>query len=75
MHIKFLEKNYEEKKFICSGRKNPRDGGIILCRAKDKKEVHSIIIEDTFYKNEIADYNVVEFIPSKYDMDFKIFVD
>lgn len=29
-HISFLEKYYGADKFICSGRKNPRIGGVIL---------------------------------------------
>lgn len=33
-HITFLNKYYASNNFICSGRKNPRDGGIILCTAK-----------------------------------------
>ena len=33
-HIKFLEKYYEMGKFICSGRKNPRTGGVILLNAE-----------------------------------------
>lgn len=32
-HIAYLEKYYKTGKFICSGRKNPRTGGIILFNA------------------------------------------
>lgn len=46
-HIGFLNKYYANNKFICSGRKNPRTGGIILCNA-DKEEVSRIIKEDHF---------------------------
>ena len=31
----FLEKYYEMGKFICSGRKNPRTGGVILLNAEN----------------------------------------
>jgi len=47
-HIKFLDKYYTLGNFICSGRKNPRVGGVIICRAKDKMEVEKIIQEDPF---------------------------
>ena len=33
-HIKFLEKYYEMGKFICSGRKNPRTGGVIFVKCR-----------------------------------------
>ncbi|GFZ33182.1 hypothetical protein CSC2_37080 [Clostridium zeae] len=74
-HIAFLNKYYDNKNFICSGRKNPRTGGVILCNAKDMKEVEGIINEDPFKKNTIAAYEIVEFQPTKYAEDFKIFVE
>ena len=60
-HVKFLEKYYEMGKFICSGRKNPRTGGVILLNAESLSEVESIILEDSFNANEIT-----EFFPTKY---------
>jgi len=65
-HIKFLEKYYEMGKFICSGRKNPRAGGVILLNAESLAEVESIILEDPFNVNEIAEYEITEFFPTKY---------
>ena len=65
-HIKFLEKYYEMEKFICSGRKNPRTGGVILLNAESLSEVEKIILEDPFNINEIAEYEITEFFPTKY---------
>jgi len=73
-HNVFLEKYYSTNKFICSGRQEPRTGGIILCNANDKEEVNSIIKEDPFYINEVAKYEVIEFIPAKYADGFKEFI-
>lgn len=70
-HIAFLDKYYAMGKFICSGRKNPRTGGIILFHAKDEVEMKEIISEDPFYINEIASYDVIEFSPTKYAPEFK----
>lgn len=74
-HIAFLNKYYAQNKFICSGRQEPRTGGIIMCKAKDKAEVNSMILEDPFYKNGIADYEIIKFVPTKYAEDFKQFID
>lgn len=63
-HIEFLNKYYANSKFICSGRKNPRTGGIILCNA-DKEEVSEIIKEDPFYINKLGNYEIIEFESSK----------
>ena len=74
-HVKFLEKYYEIGKFICSGRKNPRTGGVILLNAENLSEVESIILEDPFNANEIAEYEITEFFPTKYNKNFKTFVE
>ena len=58
-HISYLEENYNAKKFICSGRKNPRTGGIILCNCATKQEAEQII----------------EFLPSKSLEEFKAFME
>ena len=73
-HIVFLDRYYDDNKFICSGRQEPRTGGIILCNAKDKTEVNSIIKEDTFYINNIAKYEIIEFIPTNYADGFRKFI-
>lgn len=73
-HIAFLDKYYNTEKFICSGRKNPRIGGIILCNAQDIDEINAILSEDPFYKEKIASYEIIEFIPTKYTTSFKSFI-
>ncbi|PNU19807.1 GTP cyclohydrolase [Geothermobacter hydrogeniphilus] len=63
-HIEYLKKQYEKKAFIASGRKVPRTGGVILSNVESKKELESILGEDPFHKNEIAKYEITEFIPT-----------
>lgn len=74
-HIQFLDKYYASKKFIFSGRKNPRTGGVILVRNLNRQELDTIITEDPFYQNQIADYEITEVIPTKYDENFALFID
>jgi uncharacterized protein YciI len=69
-HVRFLDKYYTAGKFIASGRKVPRTGGIILIHAAGKAEVDSIIKEDPFYIADVADYEVTEFIPTKTAKEF-----
>lgn len=74
-HNIFLDKHYEAGRFIASGRKEPRTGGIIIANAESRKEAEQIISEDPFYIHEVADYTITEFIPSKYNENFKIFIE
>lgn len=48
-HINYLDKYYGSGHFIASGRKEPRTGSVILCRADNKEEVIAIMKEDPFY--------------------------
>lgn len=73
-HITYLEKYYSLQKFICSGRRNPRTGGVILCKASHINEVEEIIKEDPFYEKKIAEYEIIEFMPTKYDDKFECFI-
>lgn len=73
-HIAFLNKFYEAGNFICSGRKNPRNGGVILFDAKDEAQMKQIIEQDPFYQHGIARYEMIEFFPTKYAADFSSFI-
>ncbi|AZB27472.1 MULTISPECIES: YciI family protein [Chryseobacterium] len=74
-HNSFLQKYYDSGLFIASGRKEPRTGGVIICKASSKNEVERIIKEDPFHIQQVADYDIIEFIPTKYNEDFKIFIE
>lgn len=63
-HMEYLKKYYQRGKFVASGRKVPRTGGVILVNNIDRSEVDNIIKEDPFYIADVADYEVVEFIPA-----------
>lgn len=68
-HIAYLDRHYASGEFLCSGRKVPRTGGVILCKASTPAEVRAILEEDPFFTGGIAEYRVTEFVPSKYAAD------
>lgn len=70
-HITFLEKYYALGKFIASGRKVPRTGGIILVNASNKDEVETIVREDPFYIADLANYEITEFVPTMASNEFE----
>jgi uncharacterized protein YciI len=65
-HRAFLEKYYQSGQFILSGRRKPRSGGLILCKASSRKEVEQIIAEDPLDKYQLALYEIIEFEPTAY---------
>ena len=64
-HMAFLNKHYAEGRFLISGRKIPRDGGIILALGKSRDEIEAIMREDPFCKNGLAEFRVIEFRASQ----------
>jgi uncharacterized protein YciI len=64
-HVAFLKKYYAAGNFLVSGRKIPRDGGIILAVGKSRREIESIIREDPFYQHGLADFRIIEFRASQ----------
>ena len=64
-HVKFLKKYYASGHFVVSGRKIPRDGGIIIAVAKSRDEVEAIVRQDPFHAHGLADFRIIEFRASQ----------
>ena len=64
-HVKFLKKYYKLNKFVASGRKVPRTGGIILALGKSKEEIENIIKEDPFHVHKLADFTISSSLTSE----------
>jgi uncharacterized protein YciI len=64
-HVKFLKKYYASGNFLVSGRKVPRDGGIILAVGENRRVIESIIEEDPFFEHGLADFRIIEFRASQ----------
>jgi uncharacterized protein YciI len=64
-HVRFLKKYYASGNFLISGRKIPRDGGIILAVGKSRQDIEAIIAEDPFNTHGLADFRIIEFRASQ----------
>jgi uncharacterized protein YciI len=64
-HVRFLNKYYAAGNFLVSGRKIPREGGIILAVGKNRQEIEAIIREDPFHEHGLADFRIIEFRASQ----------
>lgn len=64
-HVAFLKKYYAAGQFLVSGRKIPRDGGIILALGESREQIEAIIQEDPFHRLGLADFRIIEFRASQ----------
>ncbi|HET7217677.1 MAG TPA: YciI family protein [Vicinamibacterales bacterium] len=64
-HVAFLNKYYDAGNFVMSGRKIPRDGGIIIAVGETRAAIEAIVEEDPFVARGLADYRIIEFRASQ----------
>jgi uncharacterized protein YciI len=64
-HMKFLETYYAAGTFVLSGRKIPRDGGVIVAIGESREQIEAIAGEDPFVVHGLAEVRVIEFRTSQ----------
>ena len=64
-HMAFLKKYYDAGNFLVSGRKVPRDGGIIIAVGENRSDIEAIAREDPFCARGLAEARVIEFRASQ----------
>ncbi|MFI7008558.1 YciI family protein [Streptomyces sp. NPDC050145] len=64
-HVAWLDAQYAAGTFLASGRKNPRDGGVILATGSDREAIESLTRTDPFVTGGVCAYRVTEFYATK----------
>jgi uncharacterized protein YciI len=64
-HMAFLRKHYAAGTFLISGRKIPRDGGVIIALAPERADIERLMRDDPFVKHGLADVRIIEFRASQ----------
>jgi uncharacterized protein YciI len=74
-HVRFLKKYYAAGNFLVSGRKIPRDGGIIVAVAQSREDIEAIVREDPFHKRGLAEFRIIQFRASQRATDIPSRID
>ncbi|MDQ0792718.1 YciI family protein [Streptomyces sp. B1I3] len=64
-HVAWLDTQYEAGVFIASGRKEPRDGGVILAAGDDRARIEAVAAGDPFAVHGVCSYRITEFYATK----------
>ncbi|KKD09882.1 YciI family protein [Streptomyces sp. WM6386] len=64
-HVAWLDAQYERGVFLASGRKSPRDGGVILAVAEDRAGIEELAATDPFVTAGVCAYRITEFTATK----------
>lgn len=70
-HMRWLNAQYAAGHFLVSGRKIPRDGGVIIATGSSREAIEAIAAQDPFVVQGLAIVRVVEFRPSQRAKDAK----
>lgn len=60
-HMAFLNEQYKNGVFVLSGRKIPRDGGIILALGESREQIEALMTKDPFCSRGLAEARIIEF--------------
>ena len=60
-HVGFLEECYRAGVFLASGRRVPRNGGVILAVSPSRDDLDEVMRHDPFVREGIARYEIIEF--------------
>ena len=64
-HVAWLREHYAAGRFVVSGRRVPRSGGVIVARGDDRDEMERIAAADPFVVAGVATCDVIRFRASQ----------
>ncbi|RDG39598.1 YciI family protein [Streptomyces corynorhini] len=64
-HVAWLDAGYAAGTLIASGRKNPRDGGVLLAVGADRQEMERLTAADPFVTGGVCAYRITEFTATR----------
>jgi uncharacterized protein YciI len=64
-HMAWVKEHYAAGRFVVSGRRVPRTGGVIVARGDDREEMERIAAADPFVSGGVATCEVVQFRASQ----------
>ncbi|MFC8083881.1 MULTISPECIES: YciI family protein [unclassified Streptomyces] len=64
-HVVWLDGLYAQGVFLASGRKEPRDGGVIIAVAEDRARIEEVTAGDPFVRAGVCTYRITEFVATK----------
>lgn len=72
-HRAYLRTHCDAGRFVVTGPQVPRTGGLILARAESREELRKLLEGDPFHAAGVAEYGIIEFVPTVYDTAFAVF--
>lgn len=72
-HLSWVKTQYDAGVFLASGRKEPRDGGVVLAVGNDRAAIEELVAGDPFSVAGVCDYRVTQFFATTVVADLEQF--
>ena len=59
-HVAWLNEQYDAGRFLVSGRRIPRTGGVIVARGDDRAQIEALAATDPFVSGGVATCEVIQ---------------
>src|SRR4051812_24618672 len=59
-HVAWLDEHYAAGRFLVSGRRIPRTGGVILARGDDRDAMEALVATDPFVRGGVATVELIQ---------------
>jgi uncharacterized protein YciI len=63
-HMAFVKQGYAEGRFLASGPKTPRTGGVVIAMGASLQEVEALMAQDPFVEAGVVALKITEFAAS-----------
>jgi len=73
-HIRYIKSFITSNKLLAAGRQTPPTGAVIIAGNITLDEFKNILANDPYCKENVAEYNIVEFNPVLCDESFHAFI-
>jgi len=60
-HLTWVKAQYDAGVFVASGRKEPRDGGVVIAVGSDRAAIEELVATDPFFVAGVCEYRVTQF--------------
>jgi uncharacterized protein YciI len=64
-HMAWLNEHYAAGRFLVSGRRVPRTGGVIVAHGDDRDEIEALVATDPFVTGGVATTELIQFRDSQ----------
>jgi uncharacterized protein YciI len=64
-HMAWIDEQYTAGRFLVSGRREPRTGGVIVAHGDDRPELEALVATDPFVTGGVATAEIVQFRASQ----------